>query len=132
MSSALHNESLVMLNRVQRLFPLAGLLLLASWSLHGAGPMKDVKLVVLDPGHFHAALVQKEMYPWVSKRVSVYAPFGPDVLDYLQPHRPFQHAQGGPDYLGNGASFRPRLSRAHAPRQARKRSHHDRPQPPED
>jgi predicted dehydrogenase len=72
-----------MRNRMQRLFPLAGLLLWAGWNLQGSGPMKDVKLVVLDPGHFHAALVQKEMYPWVSKRVSVYAPFGPDVLDYL-------------------------------------------------
>lgn len=45
--------------------------------------MKQVSLMVLDPGHFHAALVQKEMYPWVAKRVSVYAPLGPEVLDYL-------------------------------------------------
>src|SRR5688572_6270839 len=45
--------------------------------------MEDVRLMILDPGHFHAALVQKEMYSWLSKRVSVYAPLGPDVLDYL-------------------------------------------------
>lgn len=45
--------------------------------------MKEAKLIVLDPGHFHAALVQKETYPWLSKQVSVYAPLGPDVLDYL-------------------------------------------------
>ncbi len=51
--------------------------------LSGKDPMKEVRLVVLDPGHFHAALVQKEMYPWVAKRVSVYAPLSPDVLDYL-------------------------------------------------
>jgi predicted dehydrogenase len=37
----------------------------------------------VDPGHFHAALVQKDMYPWLDKRVWVYAPLGPDVLDYL-------------------------------------------------
>ncbi|MEO8129207.1 MAG: putative oxidoreductase C-terminal domain-containing protein [Bryobacteraceae bacterium] len=43
----------------------------------------QVKLMVLDPGHFHAALLQKEMYPEVSKRVAVYAPLTPDVLDYL-------------------------------------------------
>ena len=43
----------------------------------------QVKLMVLDPGHFHAALVQKEMHPDVSKHVSVYAPLSPDVLDYL-------------------------------------------------
>src|SRR4051794_11914810 len=43
----------------------------------------QVKLMVLDPGHFHAALLQKEMYPDVSKHVAVYAPLSPDVLDYL-------------------------------------------------
>lgn len=46
--------------------------------------MKEARLIVLDPGHFHAALVQKEMYPWLAKQVSVYAPLGPDVVDYLQ------------------------------------------------
>ncbi len=45
--------------------------------------MKEAKLIVLDPGHFHASLVQSEMYPGLSKQVSVYAPLGPDVLDYL-------------------------------------------------
>ncbi len=46
--------------------------------------MKEARLIVLDPGHFHAALVQKDMYPWLAKQVSVYAPLGPDVVDYLQ------------------------------------------------
>jgi len=46
--------------------------------------MKEARLIVLDPGHFHATLVQKEMYPWLARQVSVYAPLGPDVLDYLQ------------------------------------------------
>jgi predicted dehydrogenase len=41
------------------------------------------QLIIADPGHFHAALLQKQMYPGVSSRVSVYAPLGPDVLDYL-------------------------------------------------
>jgi predicted dehydrogenase len=45
--------------------------------------VNEARLMVLDPGHFHAALVQKEMYPWLSKRIAVYAPLGPDVLDYL-------------------------------------------------
>jgi predicted dehydrogenase len=43
----------------------------------------DFRLVIADPGHFHAALLQKEMYPWLDKRVAVYAPLGADVLDYL-------------------------------------------------
>ena len=42
-----------------------------------------VKLIVLDPGHFHATLVQKEMYPGLNPSVSVYAPMSPDVVDYL-------------------------------------------------
>jgi predicted dehydrogenase len=42
-----------------------------------------VKLIVLDPGHFHAALVQKDMYATVDPSVSVYAPMAPDVVDYL-------------------------------------------------
>jgi hypothetical protein len=45
--------------------------------------MPDVSLIVADPGHFHAALVQKEMYPNLSPEVHVYAPLGPDLADYL-------------------------------------------------
>src|SRR5271163_1667869 len=43
----------------------------------------QTKIIVLDPGHFHASLVQKEMYATVDPTVSVYAPMGPDVVDYL-------------------------------------------------
>jgi predicted dehydrogenase len=43
----------------------------------------QAKLIVLDPGHFHASLVQKEMYPGLDRTVQVYAPIGPDVIDYL-------------------------------------------------
>jgi predicted dehydrogenase len=45
--------------------------------------MPDVRLMAVDPGHFHAALVQKEMYPGVSPRVDVYAPVGPDLTEHL-------------------------------------------------
>ena len=45
--------------------------------------MADVRLMAVDPGHFHAALVQKEMYPGVSERVDVYAPLGPDLTEHL-------------------------------------------------
>ena len=43
-----------------------------------------MKLVTLDPGHFHAALVQKVSYPQVSKDVYVYAPTGFDVDEHLK------------------------------------------------
>jgi len=44
----------------------------------------EVKLITLDPGHFHAALVQKTMYPQVSPAVSVYAPPGNDLDQHLK------------------------------------------------
>ena len=40
---------------------------------------KRVSLITLDPGHFHAALVQKSMYPEVDSVVHVYAPEGNDL-----------------------------------------------------
>ena len=43
----------------------------------------SVRLITLDPGHFHAALIQKEMYDGVSPTVNVYAPLGPDLLGHL-------------------------------------------------
>ena len=47
-------------------------------------PMSDVRLMTVDPGHFHAALVQKEMYPGVAARADVYAPLGPDLYEHLK------------------------------------------------
>jgi predicted dehydrogenase len=44
---------------------------------------KPVQLVTVDPGHFHAALVQKSMYDDVDSVVHVYAPVGPDVDMHL-------------------------------------------------
>ena len=43
-----------------------------------------VRLITLDPGHFHAALVQKRMYGQVSPDVHVYAPEGPDCQQHLE------------------------------------------------
>jgi predicted dehydrogenase len=43
----------------------------------------QIKLITVDPGHFHAALVQKAMYEQVSPDVHVYAPEGPDYLQHL-------------------------------------------------
>ena len=42
-----------------------------------------VRLMILDPGHFHAALVQKKMSPRIARQVHVYAPEGPELQDYL-------------------------------------------------
>ena len=45
--------------------------------------MPDTRLIIIDPGHFHAALVQKEMYANLSAEAHVYAPLGPELIDYL-------------------------------------------------
>ncbi|MCL2104454.1 MAG: PmoA family protein [Kiritimatiellaeota bacterium] len=46
--------------------------------------LPPVRLLTLDPGHFHAALVQKQMYPRLSPEVNVYAPEGPDLEMHLK------------------------------------------------
>ncbi|MDX2246342.1 MAG: putative oxidoreductase C-terminal domain-containing protein [Bacteroidia bacterium] len=48
-----------------------------------SGAKGEIKLITLDPGHFHASLVQKFMYDQVDPTVHVYAPEGPDVQSYL-------------------------------------------------
>lgn len=72
--------------------------------------MGNVKLITLDPGHFHAALVQKPMYENVDSVVHVYAPEGEEVVDYLRRIEAFntraenpthwvEEVYTGPDYL---------------------------------
>lgn len=48
------------------------------------GEKNEIKLVTLDPGHFHAHLVKKSMYEQVDPEVHVYAPGGPELQAYLQ------------------------------------------------
>src|ERR1017187_8397321 len=44
----------------------------------------DVKLIALDPAHFHDALVQKEMLPGIARRSYIYAPLGQDLMEHLK------------------------------------------------
>ena len=48
-----------------------------------SGAKGEVKIITLDPGHFHAALVQKSMYDQVDPVVHVYAPDTPDLQDHM-------------------------------------------------
>ncbi len=66
---------------------------ISKWLLLCAGLMsmqprgiagETVRLITLDPGHFHAGLVQKFMYPQVSPIVHVYAPEGAELQDHLK------------------------------------------------
>jgi predicted dehydrogenase len=43
----------------------------------------SVRLITADPGHFHAALVQKSMSDGIDSVVHVYAPEGPELQSYL-------------------------------------------------
>ncbi len=75
-----------------------------------SGADGEVKLVTLDPGHFHAGLVQKTMYKQVAPTAHVYAPEGPDLDEHLKrisgyntrPERPTAWQEvvyKGPDFL---------------------------------
>ena len=68
------------------IFTVASLLMMPACSTkkEKTDPSKEVKLITLDPGHFHAALVQKNSYEQVSDEVYVYAPEGDDVKEHLQ------------------------------------------------
>jgi predicted dehydrogenase len=72
--------------------------------------VEQVRLITLDPGHFHAALVQKTMYPQVSPIVHVYAPEGEDLTAHLKRLTDFnsrddhpthweEQVHAGPDFL---------------------------------
>jgi predicted dehydrogenase len=79
---------------------------------------RDVYLITLDPGHFHAALVQKFMLPGVSPDVRVFAPAGEDVDQHLKRIEAFNTRADipthwneivvtGPDYLERALESRP-------------------------
>jgi predicted dehydrogenase len=47
------------------------------------GETDEVKIITLNPGHFHAYLVQKDMYDQVDPTVHIYAPEGPEVKRHI-------------------------------------------------
>lgn len=76
------------------------------------------RLMTLDPGHFHAALVQKQTLPNVDDNVFIFAPEGPDVQDHLNRIRGFntrkdnptswnEEVYTGPDFLDKMIEAKP-------------------------
>jgi len=55
-------------------------------------------LMTLDPGHFHSALVQKNMYPEVDSTAYVYAPEGEDVKMHLAKIDQYNHRSENPTH----------------------------------
>lgn len=47
-------------------------------------PYGELRIVTLDPGHFHAALFQETRLPGVSRTAWVYAPLGPDLAAHIE------------------------------------------------
>ena len=60
------------------------------------GADDEVIIMTLDPGHFHAALVQKIFYKQVDPVVYVYAPEGPDAQDHLNRIEGFNTRKNNP------------------------------------
>ena len=86
---------------------------LAACQTQESKPMNEsgkVHLITLDPGHFHAGLVQKFMYDQVDPVVHVYSPGGAELEDHLarinsyntrteQPTHWEEVVYTGPDFL---------------------------------
>ena len=79
-------------------------------------PNVCARLIIVEPGHFHATLLQKDMYPWLDQRVAVYAPLGPELLDYLGRVVGLQHARGKPHRVGARHPHQQRPDGRHAGR----------------
>ena len=87
----------------------------AAQSAPAAAPFS---LITLDPGHFHASLVQKFMYDDVDSVVNVFAPAGDDVRQHLMRIDAFnkraenrthwvEKVYTGPDYLDRMLAAKP-------------------------
>ncbi|WP_075351049.1 putative oxidoreductase C-terminal domain-containing protein [Algoriphagus marinus] len=71
--------------------PILGILLMSSIigcetkNLENSTPPSEskIKIMALDPGHFHAGLIHKTMYPEIDSTIYVFAPEGPELKDYL-------------------------------------------------
>ena len=65
------------------------------------------QIMTLDPGHFHAALVQKMELDDVDSTVYVYAPEGPDVQDHLNRIRGYNTRNENPTHWNEEVYTRP-------------------------
>lgn len=59
---------------------------------------QSVQLITLDPGHFHAALVQKSMYPEIDPTVHVYAKRGNDLQLHVERINNYNNRKDAPTH----------------------------------
>src|SRR5512140_417360 len=83
--------------RIRDVFWLGGEFLMATAS---PTPLLSapLTLMTLDPGHFHAALFQREMWPGIAEDAYVYAPPGPDLTAHLERVAVFNHRTNQPTH----------------------------------
>ena len=71
------------------------------------------KLVIVNPGHFHAALTLRERHPLIEDEVHVFAEDGPDLDNFLQLVHAFNDRPADPTrwtlYVYRGADFLEKL-----------------------
>ncbi|GAB3951559.1 putative oxidoreductase C-terminal domain-containing protein [Spirosoma harenae] len=88
-----------------KFYPILGSLLMAtiitacqSSEKKEAADKGEIHLITLDPGHFHAALVQKNMLEGVDSVVHVYAPEGTDLQLHLDKINGFNTRSDNPTH----------------------------------
>jgi predicted dehydrogenase len=100
--------------------PALALAVLMSLARHdpAAGQQQaPIRFMTLDPGHFHASLVHKEMYPQVSPQIDIYAPLGFDLIEHLNRISAFNNRAERPTSwraeVHTGPDFYERMIREH-------------------
>ncbi|MFK5974013.1 MAG: putative oxidoreductase C-terminal domain-containing protein [Flavobacteriaceae bacterium] len=66
---------------------------------------EKVKLMTLDPGHFHAALVHKSMYAQVDSTIYIFAPEGPEVRGFLSKIESYNKREDSPTHWKVNSNF---------------------------
>jgi predicted dehydrogenase len=69
--------------------------------------MEKIRLITLDPGHFHAYLVQKSMYENVDSVVHVFAPEGEEVKEQLRKIEAYNNRAENPTHWVEEVYTRP-------------------------
>jgi predicted dehydrogenase len=90
-----HNAQLCLVFMALGLLTMAGCSSSAQQELKSKD-MSEIRLMTLEPGHFHAALVQKETLAGVSSKVDVYGPLGFDLIEHLRRVAGFNNRQASP------------------------------------
>lgn len=66
------------------ILPIVSLLALGQVAVHAESSPARFRIMTLDPGHFHASLVQKSMYADVDPKVYIFAPAGDDLNEHIK------------------------------------------------